>query len=110
MGGLNSTITDSNNTQKWHDRLANVSIKAPKYLNDKGMLGKDHISNMPFRDHRVLGKHHKMSFSSSAYKTFKVLEYIYTNLWGPESNPTFGGNKYFLFIIDDFSKCISTFV
>jgi hypothetical protein len=61
------------------------------------------VSNMPFCDHCVLGKHHRSSFSSSMHKTTKVLEYIHIDLWGPATNPTMGGNRYFMSIIDDYS-------
>ena len=38
------------------------------------------------------------------HKSTKVLEYIRLDLWEPTANPTFGGNRYFLSIIDDFSR------
>ncbi|KAL2527180.1 Retrovirus-related Pol polyprotein from transposon TNT 1-94 [Abeliophyllum distichum] len=43
MSGLNSTISsiDTDHTQKWHNTLAHVSIKGLKFLNDKGVFGKD---------------------------------------------------------------------
>ncbi|KAL2487396.1 Uncharacterized protein Adt_32152 [Abeliophyllum distichum] len=43
VDGLNSTIAsiDTDHTQKWHNRLAHVSVKGLKFLNDKGVFGKD---------------------------------------------------------------------
>lgn len=43
MDGLNLsfTITDTDHTQKWHNRLAHVSVKRLKFFNDKGVFGKD---------------------------------------------------------------------
>ena len=32
------------------------------------------------------------------------LDYIHADLWGPAKEATFGGNRYFLSIIDDFSR------
>ncbi|XP_022894057.1 uncharacterized protein LOC111408542 [Olea europaea var. sylvestris] len=84
-------LTNTDDTHKWHNRLAHISIKGLKLLNDKGVFGKDCVSNMPFCNHCVLGKHHRSSFSSGMHKTTKVLEYIHTDLWGPATNPTMGG-------------------
>lgn len=104
MGGINSSIVDTNYTKKWQNRLAYISVKELKFLNDKDMFGKDQVFDMPFCDHCVLGKYHRMSFTSSTHKTFRVLEYIYSGLWVWEAI-TFGGNKCFLSITDDFSWC-----
>ncbi|KAL2526103.1 Uncharacterized protein Adt_11157 [Abeliophyllum distichum] len=43
MSGLNSTISsiDIDHTQKWHNRLAQVSVKGLKFLNDKSVFDKD---------------------------------------------------------------------
>ena len=73
-------------------------------LSDKGAFGKDFVSNIPFYDHCVLGKHHRLSFSSNVHRASRALEYIHSDLWGPASNPTSGGNRYFLSIIDDFFR------
>lgn len=56
---------------------------------------------MLFCDHFVLGKHCRMSFACSTHMTSRV---FHTDLCGSRSNPTFGNNKYFLSIIDNFSR------
>ena len=33
-----------------------------------------------------------------------IFEYIHSDLWRPEKNPTHSGNFYFLFLVDDFSR------
>lgn len=92
------------------NRLAHNSVKRLKFVNDRGVFGKDQISDVQFCNHHILGKHCGISFSFGKHKSSKVLEYIHTGLLGSKSNPTFGGNKYFLSIIDDFSKmCVSLF-
>lgn len=105
LDSINSDVT-----QKWHNRLAHVSIKRLKFLNNKGVFGKDCVSDIPFCDHCVLGKHHRLSFSSNVHRASRVLEYIHSDLWGPATNPTFGGNRYFLSMIDDFSRRVWVFL
>lgn len=48
MGGLYFTITNTKHTQKWHDKLAHSSVKGFKFLNNKGVWGKDQMFGMPF--------------------------------------------------------------
>lgn len=55
MGGLNFSITDTDHTKKWHNRLAHVSVKGLKLLNDKVVFGKVQVFDMSFCDHCVLG-------------------------------------------------------
>ncbi|XP_022897693.1 uncharacterized protein LOC111411390 [Olea europaea var. sylvestris] len=51
-----------------------------KLLNEKGVFGNDYVSDLSFCDHCVL------------------------DLWGLASNPTSGGNMYFLSIINDYTS------
>jgi len=91
-------------TIKWHNRLVNVSVKGLNLLSDKGAFGKDFVSDIPFCDHCVLRKHHRLSLSSNVHRASRALEYIHSDLWGLASNPTSSGNRYFLSIIDDYSR------
>lgn len=45
-----------------------------------------------------------MSFEKGSYTTKRHLNYVHADLWGPKSHPTFGENKYFLSIVDDFFR------
>ena len=40
----------------------------------------------------------------SATRSTKLLEIIHTNICGPFDNPSFGGEKYFITFIDNFSR------
>ncbi|KAL5576887.1 hypothetical protein UlMin_018586 [Ulmus minor] len=44
------------------------------------------------------------SFKTGVHKTNSALEYIHADLWGPAKTQTQGGNKYFLSLIDDYSR------
>ena len=53
----------------------------------------------------VAGKHHRTSFSKkSTFQATEPLELIHIDICGPISPPILGGSRYFLFIIDDFSR------
>lgn len=81
-----------------------MGIKGIKLLNEKCAFGKDYVSDLSFYDHCVLGKHHKTTFSTSVHNTRTMLEYVHSDLWGSSSTPTLGGNRYFLSIIDDYTR------
>ena len=53
----------------------------------------------------ALGKHHRESFpKENAWRAKVPLELVYTDVCGPMSTPTNGGNRYILTFIDDFSR------
>ncbi|KAL5573220.1 hypothetical protein UlMin_022817 [Ulmus minor] len=54
--------------------------------------------------HMILGKHHRLSFKTGVHKTNGPLEYIHADLWGPAKTQTQRVNKYFLSLIDDYSR------
>ncbi|KAL6315684.1 hypothetical protein AAG906_005775 [Vitis piasezkii] len=51
-----------------------------------------------------LSKSHKLPFSPSSSKASTPLELIHANLWGPAPISSTIGVKYFLLLLDDFSK------
>ena len=108
--GFHIDSINSDAIKKCHNRLAHVSVRGLKFLNDKGVFGKDYVSDIPFCDHCVLGKHHRLSFSSNVHRASRALECIHSDLWGLASNRTFSGNRYFLSIIDVFSKRVWVFL
>src|SRR3954471_15881318 len=59
----------------------------------------------------VKGKQHKGSFSKDAgHRTNAHLEVVYSDVCGPMQVDTFGGNRYFVTFIDDFSRKLWTYV
>lgn len=70
-----STVNESvKDVQLCHKRFAHISEKGLEQLNKQGLLGK------------------------------LKLDYIHSDLWGPARVSTHGGSRYFLTLIDDFSR------
>ncbi|KAL5579868.1 hypothetical protein UlMin_012310 [Ulmus minor] len=84
--------------------MGHISEKGLEVLKKQGAFGRDTISKVTFCEHCVLGKHHRLSFKTGVHKTNGALEYIHADLWGPAKTQTQGGNKYFLSLIDDYSR------
>lgn len=95
---------NENKSSLWHNRMGHIGNKGLKSLYNQKLLGKDDIEPMNFCETCVLGKSHKVSFESSSYRTNRPLDYVHADLWGPEKHSTFGGCKYFLSLVDDYSR------
>lgn len=94
----------------WHKRLGHISDKGLQILNKLGAFGKDNIEKLSFCDYCILGKHNRLHFLPRMHKSVSILEYLHTDLWGLASVITHTGFKYFLSIIDDFSRKNWTFL
>ena len=66
-------------------------------LNKSNLLDIDCIScNM--------SKSHKLSFSDSSIKASAPLEYLFCDVWGPSPVNAIDGSRYYLLIVDAFSR------
>jgi transposase InsO family protein len=92
---------------RWHARFGHLHFRALHDLGAKGM-----VQGMPVVDHLdqfcdgcALGKMHRTPFPrASAYRAQGVLDLVHGDLCGPITPATTSGNKYFLLIVDDFSR------
>jgi hypothetical protein len=92
----------------WHRRLAHVGMRnLAKLLKDSHILG---LTNVQFEKDRIcsacqarkqVGVPHP---PKSIMTTTQPLELIHMDLFGPIAYLSFGGNKYGLVIIDDYSR------
>jgi hypothetical protein len=51
-----------------------------------------------------LAKQKKLSYTLSSSQTSKWFYLLHMDIWGPYSTATLHGHKYFLTIVDDFSR------
>jgi transposase InsO family protein len=91
----------------WHRRLAHMGLNSLKKLKIQDALF-DHDSIMKVKNCTVCaeGKQTRIKFEPSKTRTEKILELIHTDLMGPMEQESFGGKKYVLTFIDDFSRKI----
>ena len=100
------------NKEKWHRALGHVNFKyLNKIINDKLVEGlPDKIESMEMKCANCLeSKIANVPFENKRTKTTEILEIIHTDLNGPHSTTGYGGEKYFLTFIDDYSKCTRIF-
>ncbi|GKC72215.1 retrotransposon protein, putative, ty1-copia subclass [Tanacetum coccineum] len=58
----------------------------------------------------VLGKSHRVSFSVGRHTTQGVIDYVHSDLWGPSQVESLGGKRYFLSIVDDYSRRVWVYI
>nr|GEX06935.1 copia LTR rider [Tanacetum cinerariifolium] len=104
-GELNASIEEKDSlAHVWHKRLGHTSEAGLQVLEKQGLFGKKSLGKLDFCENCVLGKSHRVSFSVGRHTTQGVIDYVHSDLWGPSQVESLGGKRYFLSIIDDYSR------
>lgn len=89
----------------WHCRLGHTPLSRLHVISDS--LIKNHVSDISNTNPCFvcpLAKHHKLPFSVSSHKSKAIFELIHCDIWGPNSVTAYDGTRYFLTIVDDYSR------
>ncbi|TYK07988.1 hypothetical protein E5676_scaffold265G001240 [Cucumis melo var. makuwa] len=84
--------------------LAHVSERSLQLLSQQGLLGGVKDVELPFYEHCIMEKSTRVKFGRGKHTTKGILDYVHSNFWGPTKVTSTGGSRYFMFIIDDFSR------
>ena len=57
-----------------------------------------------------LAKQKRLPFPSFVHNSIPCFDLVHVDIWGPYSTLSLNGSKYFLSIVDDFSRCTSVFL
>ena len=91
----------------WHGCYGHLHFRTLNNLSIKAMVrGIPHIKHVhAFCDGYAIGKQHRTQFPrATAFHAENPLELVHTDLCGPVTPPTAGGKRYFLLIVDDYSR------
>nr|KYP59920.1 Retrovirus-related Pol polyprotein from transposon TNT 1-94 [Cajanus cajan] len=91
-------------------RLGHMSERGMMVLSKQKLLRDHTVKELKFCEHCVLGKHHRIKFPKAQHTTKSTLDYVHSNCWGPSRVPSLGGGRYFLSIIDDYSRMTWIFI
>ncbi|GJX24679.1 retrovirus-related pol polyprotein from transposon TNT 1-94 [Tanacetum coccineum] len=100
------TMIDENSTL-WHRRLGHANMRLIQSL-----ASKDLVRNLPklkfdqhFCDACKMGKQaHASHKAKNVVSTTRCLELLHMDLFGPSAVRNYGGNRYTLVIVDDYSR------
>ncbi|KAL0552306.1 hypothetical protein IC582_011414 [Cucumis melo] len=59
---------------------------------------------IPFCEHCIMEKSTRVKFGKGKHTTKGILDYVHSDLWGPTKEVSMGSSRYFISIIDDFSR------
>ncbi|KAH9659867.1 hypothetical protein KPL70_024018 [Citrus sinensis] len=105
-----SAVSEEAKTKLWHLRLGHMSIKGLQELSKQGLLGEDRIQQLEFCENCIFGKSHRSKFNKGEHMSKQVLDYAHTDLWGPAQVPSLSGGRYFMSLIDDYSRKVWIYI
>ncbi|GKD41289.1 retrotransposon protein, putative, ty1-copia subclass, partial [Tanacetum coccineum] len=104
-GELNASVEEKNSlAHVWHKRVGYISEARLQVLEQQELFGNKSLGKLDFCENYVLGKSHRVRFGVGRHTTQGVIDYIHLDLWGPSQVESLGGKRYFLSIVDDYSR------
>ncbi|KAM2554344.1 hypothetical protein TB2_018473 [Malus domestica] len=88
----------------WHQRLSYPSFKILNKLASKSSISLLDMINKFVCSSYALGKCSRKSFTFVSCNTSKPLEILHIDVWGPASISSVNGYRYYLLLVDDFTK------
>ena len=98
----------SNSTDLWHKRLGHPSslrFKLASSLLPSVVIFYHNNCNVCPK-----AKQTRLSFPISEIKTHSSFELLHCDIWGPHKIPTQTGHRFFLIVVDNFSRCTWIFL
>ncbi|WVZ49092.1 LOW QUALITY PROTEIN: hypothetical protein U9M48_000473, partial [Paspalum notatum var. saurae] len=91
---------DGEDAWRWHARFGHINFAALRKIGKEEL-----VRGLPVCEACLAGKHRRALFPSRALRrATRPLELLHRDLCGPISPPTPSGNRYFLLLIDDYSR------
>jgi Integrase core domain. len=104
VAAVSDSLSNSDATNIWHMRLGHMSEIGLAELSKRGLLDGQSIEKLKFCEHCIFGKHKRVKFNTSTHTTEGILDYVHSDLWGPARKTSFGGARYMMTIVDDYSR------
>ncbi|WOH06718.1 hypothetical protein DCAR_0626146 [Daucus carota subsp. sativus] len=101
------TEQDQNKIKLWHLRLGHIPISMLQHVKT--------IFTKPCTLHNIcqicpVAKQVRKPFPHSYIKTSSVFSLLHLDIWGPYKEPTYNSCRYFLTIVDDFTRMTWVFL
>lgn len=96
------------NADTWHQRLCHVPINVIKKIPSFHRLGSTFVLHKC--EVCPLARQTRLPFPHSISKSSCIFQLVHLDVWGPYKLETYDGMRYFLTIVDDYSRCPWTFL
>lgn len=100
---LAANVGHTSPSNLWHHRLGHPSYSKLTLL--KQIVQFDISNKKTWCDVCHYSKQKRLPFNPRTHVSSKPFELIHCDLWGPFDTSTVDGFKYFLTIVDDFTRC-----
>ncbi|KAM1580053.1 hypothetical protein ACFX1Z_041414 [Malus domestica] len=98
-------VSSSTNVRIWHSRLGHPSsVIFRKVLSTNKVAVQGRSSPDFFCKDCALAKNHKLPFGTTPSASSTSLELLHCDVWGPSPVVSVSGYRYYLLIVDDYSK------
>ncbi|TYK16527.1 hypothetical protein E5676_scaffold21G003420 [Cucumis melo var. makuwa] len=98
-----SSSSGENLSMMWHRKLGHMSEQGLKFFVEQNLLPELTKVSLPFCEHCVTSKQHRLKFNTSSSRSKMILELVHYDVW-QSLVTSLGGARYFVFFIDDYSK------
>ncbi|PKI43781.1 hypothetical protein CRG98_035792 [Punica granatum] len=88
---VSSSDQDAITTKLWHMRLGHMSERGLTELSKRGLLCGHKIEKLDLCEHCILGKQRKVKFNTGVHRNKGIMDYVYSNIWGPSQVPSKSG-------------------
>ncbi|GJX90484.1 ribonuclease H-like domain-containing protein [Tanacetum coccineum] len=108
LGNVNTVMAFNVSKDLWHSRLGHPADQVLNVLKNDLNLSKNTSVSICETCHRA--KQTREPFPLSNHKSEKHGELVHLDLWGPYRVSSIEGFKYFLTIVDDYSRAVWTYL
>lgn len=111
MSPVHTSLTvchTSNPDTTWHHRLGHPSPACLRLISKSNKFIYTPFDN--FCNVCPLAKQTRLPFPLSSISSTLPFQLIHCDIWGPHKHPTHSGARYFLTIVDDFTRCTWLFL
>ncbi|KAH9779098.1 Integrase catalytic domain-containing protein [Citrus sinensis] len=96
-------LNGEESTMMWHLKIGHMSEQGLKILSERKLLPGLKSVSLPFCEHCVTSKQHRLKFSRSIAISKCILDLIHSDVW-ESPDISMGGAKYIVTFIDDYSR------
>jgi len=101
---LAAFVGEKASVDQWHNRLGHPAFTIVRQVLASNKLPVSTTKATTVCSSCQMGKNHRLHFSSSSSVSFRPLQLLFLDVWGPVPMFSINNNRYYLSIVDDFSK------
>ena len=101
---------ESGPTQLWNQCLGHMNGKGLQVSMNCKLLPNLKSLNFMFCKHCIYGKQCRQKFKVGSHVSKGVLDYVHSDLWGTSPTISWGGARYYVLFVDDFSRKVWIYV